>query len=431
MEKLSKNITIFYKIKNFFFPFYKSKDIKKLFYILEKDKAKNTQVAMLVGGCVRNFLADENVDDIDIASVFTPEEIKEKFKNSKFKVIDTGIEHGSVTVLINSSKFEITTLRKDINGDGRHSEVSYIDDWQQDSERRDFTINAIYMDSRGKIYDPQNGRHDLKKREIKFIGEAASRIEEDYLRIIRFIRFSIHYNCKESNFKIIESIKHNLNGIKNLSKERILSELYKIFKLNNINNLLENKEIKKIFLVLFPEFKHLGRIENFYYLLKTNNATQTPEVIFSLLLIGEKDNFEYFCHKYKVSNKLKNDLNFIGNNYAKFKEEKSYLKKDLKKNIYKLGKTNIKKLIIFIYCAQKKFSVNLLKKIVSEIDAIKIPNFPFNGQYVKAQGLEDGKKIGFALRKLEEEWVENDFNLKAKEAIFIIDKVKKLNILNI
>jgi poly(A) polymerase len=311
MKKLSKNTIFFYKINKFFFPFYKSKDIKKLFYILERGKEKNSQVAMFVGGCVRKFINNENIDDIDIATIFSPEQIREKFKSTEFKIIDTGLEHGSVTAIINSSKFEITTLRKDTKTDGRRTEVLFIDDWKQDSERRDFTINAIYMDRKGKIYDPQNGRHDLKKREIKFIGQVALRIEEDYLRIIRFIRFSIHYNSKQSDIKIIESIKLNLAGIQNLSKERVLGELYKIFKLKNINNIIENKDIKNIFSVIFPEFKYLDRIEAFYHLLKMKIIYQTPESIFSILLIDEKDNFEYFCHKYKVSNKLKKDLSFI------------------------------------------------------------------------------------------------------------------------
>ena len=431
MEKLSKNTTLFNKIKKIFFPFYKSKDIKKLFYVLEKGKEKKNQVAMFVGGCVRKFLTDENIDDIDIASIFTPEEIKEKFKNSEFKVIDTGIEHGSVTVVINASKFEITTLRKDIKTDGRHAEVLFTDDWHQDSERRDFTINAIYMDRKGKIYDPQNGRDDLKKKKVKFIGEPTLRIEEDYLRIIRFIRFSVHYNCKQSDPKIIESIKLNLNGIKNISKERILGELYKIFELKNINNILENKDIKDIFSVIFPEFKYLDRIDNFSYLLKANIIAQAPETIFAILLIDEKDNFEYFCHKYKVSNKLKKDLSYIAKNYMEFKDNKNYLKKYLKKNIYKFGKTNIKKLITFIYCAENFFSVNMLNKTISDVKKIEIPNFPFNGKYVMNQGLEDGKKIGFALKELEKEWIKSNFNLNNEEAVFIVDKVKKLNILNI
>jgi poly(A) polymerase len=431
MEKLSKNTTLFYKMRKIFFPFYKSKDIKKLFYILEKNKEKNSQVAMFVGGCVRKFLLDENIDDIDIASIFSPGEIKEKFKNSEFAIIDTGIEHGTVTAIINSSKFEITTLRKDIKTDGRHAEVKFTDDWQQDSERRDFTINAIYMDRKGKIYDPQNGRKDLKNKEIKFIGQPSARIEEDYLRIIRFIRFSIHYNCQQSDLKTIESIKLNLNGIKNLSKERILIELYKIFKLNNIKNILMNKDIKNIFLVVFPEFKYLDRIEHLCHLLKINLTSQVPESIFSILLIGEKDNFEYFCHKYKVSNKLNNELSFIADNYVKFKEDKNYLKKNLRKNIYKLSKTNIRKLITFIYCAEKKFSVKLLTKTLSDIDKIEIPNFPFSGKYVMDQGIDDGKKIGLALKELEKQWIKNDFNLQADEAISVVNQIKKLNILNI
>ena len=431
MEELLKKINFFYKIKKIFFPFFRSKDVRKLFNILEKDKNKDSQTAMFVGGCVRNFLTGENIDDIDIATIFSPEEIKEKFKKSEFKIIDTGVEHGSVTAIVNKSKFEITTLRKDIKTDGRYAEVSYIDDWKKDSERRDFTINAIYLDRRGKIYDPQNGRNDLEKKEVKFIGDALLRIEEDYLRIIRFIRFSVKYNCKQTDPKTIEAIKLNLNGIKNLSKERILSELYKIFKLKNINNILENKDIKNIFLVIFPEFKYLDRIKDFYFLINLNIIPQTPEAIFAVLLIDEKDNFEYFCHKYKVSNQLKKELNFIANNYLRYKEEKNFFKKDLKKNTYRLKKKNIIKLIGFIYCTEKKFSVNILKKILSDINKIVIPNFPFDGKYMIDQGVEDGKKIGFALKELEKEWIENNFNLNTQEVSSIVDRVKKLNILNI
>ena len=431
MKKLSRNTTFFQKLKKVFFPFYRSRAIKKLFIILEKDKPKDIQVAMFVGGCVRKFLTNQDIDDIDIASIFLPEELKQKFKDSEFKVIDTGTEHGSVTVVLNSSKFEITTLRQDIKTDGRHAEVSFINNWKDDSSRRDFTINAIYMDKKGRIYDPQNGRDDLKNSLVRFIGEPSSRIEEDYLRIIRFIRFSIHYNNKQSEPKIIEAIKLNLNSIKKLSKERVLNEIYKIFKLKNINILLENKEIKSIFLIAFPEFKYLDRLEKFHSSLKVNILYQFPEIIFSILLVDQKDNYQYFCHKYKVSNKLKKDLNFISENYIKFKEEKNYLKKDLKKNVYSLGKNNIKKLLGFIYCAEPNFSRKLLKNVVEEINKINVPSFPFNGQYLIDQGLPNGKKIGYALKELEKEWIKKNFNLKTKEITFILDKVKKLNILNI
>ena len=431
MKKSLKNTTIYQKLKKIFFPFYKSNDTKKLFDILEKGKQKDTQAAMFVGGCVRKFLTNENIDDIDIASIFSPEEIKEKFKDSEFKIIETGIEHGSVTAILNSSKFEITTLRQDIKTNGRHAEVSFIDNWKDDSNRRDFTINAIYMDRRGKIYDPQNGREDLKNNKVKFIGDPSTRIEEDYLRIIRFIRFSIHYNNQVSESKTIEAVKLNLNGIKNLSKERILNELYKIFKLQNINIFLENKEIKKIFLIAFPEFKYLDRLKKFLPFSKKNIFLRSPEIIFSILLVDEKDNYEYFCHKYKVSNKLKKELTFIAKNYIKFNEEKNYFKDNLKKNTYNLGKNNIKKLLEFIYCAEPMFSVKILNNTVEEINKINIPNFPFNGQYLMNQGLLDGKKIGYALKELEKEWIKKNFNLETKEASSIVDKIKKSNIFNI
>ena len=424
MQKIQKKITFYQKIKKIFFPFYKSQDIKKLFRILEKGRPNNNQVAMFVGGCVRKFLNNEIIDDIDIATVFSPTEMKDKFKAINFKIIDTGIEHGSITVIINSNKFEITTLRQDVKTDGRHAEISFTDNWKQDSQRRDFTINAIYMDARGKIYDPENGIEDLKKNKINFIGDPVKRIEEDYLRIIRYLRFCIQYNIKCSDSKIINAIKLNLNRINSLSKERVLSELFKIFNLSNINILLENKEIRNIFLLIFPEFKYLDRLKKYYF-------SVSAELIFSILLVDEKDNYEYFCHKYRVSNNLKKNLSFIAYNYAEFKKEKNFLKKDLKKNIYNYGKENIKLLIKFIYYAELKFSVKLMNNLLNEVDKTEMPNFPFDGKYLKEQGLAEGKEIGFVLKELEKEWIDKDFNLKFEEASSIINKLKKLSVLNV
>ena len=187
----------------------------------------DTVTARFVGGCVRKFLSNDEIDDIDIATILSSDEIKEKFKNTNFKVLDTGIKHGTVTLVSKKIKIEVTTLRKDVEADGRHAEVQYINNWKLDSERRDFTINAIYLDIKGKIFDPQAGTIDLKNNNVKFIGDPQTRIEEDYLRIIRFIRFKIMYDTKiEPNTK--KAIVQNLSGIKKISKERILIELFKI-----------------------------------------------------------------------------------------------------------------------------------------------------------------------------------------------------------
>ena len=137
--------------------------LKGLFGILEQEP-KNKKVAMFVGGCVRNYILKNVIDDLDLATIFTPEEIKAKFKNTSLKVIETGFEHGSVTVLLNNYKFELTTLRRDVSTDGRHAEVKFTDDWKEDSNRRDFTINAIYLDKNGKLLI-----HNLEKKICKIM----------------------------------------------------------------------------------------------------------------------------------------------------------------------------------------------------------------------------------------------------------------------
>ena len=220
------------KIKRNFFPFYKNKELKFVFNKLQEGFSKDTIAARFVGGCVRKHFSNDEIDDIDIATILSSDEIKEKFKNTNFKIIDTGIKHGTITLISEKLKLELTTLRKDLETDGRHAKVEYIDNWQLDSERRDFTINAIYLDINGNIFDPQNGKSDLKNKIVKFIGDPQKRIEEDYLRIIRFIRFKIMYDF-ELEPTTCKAIKLNLNGIKKLSKERILVELYKILDLKN------------------------------------------------------------------------------------------------------------------------------------------------------------------------------------------------------
>ena len=163
------------------------------------------------------MVEDKQIDDIDVATILTINQIKEKLKDTKFKVIDTGIKHGTVTIVSENRKVELTTLRKDIKTDGRHAEVEYTDSWQQDSERRDFTINAIYMDINGKLYDPQMGTVDLKNKNIKFIGDPQKRIEEDYLRIVRFIRFKVMYDIVVEP-TTSDAIKQNLDGIQNFDR---------------------------------------------------------------------------------------------------------------------------------------------------------------------------------------------------------------------
>ena len=181
-----------------------------------------------VGGCVRKSLSDENIDDIDLATSLEPDEVKKRLTKRDIKVIDTGISHGTVTAILNKKKFEITTLRKDVSTDGRHADVQFTSNWELDASRRDFTVNAIYADIEGRIFDPLNGISDLQNGKIKFIGSSEARIQEDYLRILRYFRFFVQYSKTDYDQDTIRSIKQYINGLNKISNERIFVELEKI-----------------------------------------------------------------------------------------------------------------------------------------------------------------------------------------------------------
>ena len=165
----------------------KKTEVRKIFKVIEKFSA--TSEIRYVGGCVRKIINNEMSDDFALAVNLNPDEVSKILKENNIKFYTTGIDHGTITVLINNKKFEITSLRKDISTDGRHAKVEFSDDWHEDASRRDFTINSIYADIDGNLFDPFDGKKDLENGEVIFIGEADKRIKEDYLRILRYVRF--------------------------------------------------------------------------------------------------------------------------------------------------------------------------------------------------------------------------------------------------
>ena len=409
-------------IEKLFFPFYRSKNIKKIFSVLNSSREKSQ--AMFVGGCVRKYLLNQKIGDIDIATVLTPDEVIKKFENTDVVVKKTGIDHGTLTLILNNQHFEITTLRKDVSTDGRHAKVSFTDNWDDDSKRRDFTINAIYLNEKGSIFDPQSGVSDLRNKKIKFIGDPDKRIKEDYLRILRFIRFSIEYSSFNFDQETLRAIQINLNGITKLSKERIYNELNKILKLKNFEDIYKNKTFFDIFKLVFPEFKYIERIKNFSALRSLKLKILDKNNILALLLVDGSNNHEYFSHKYNVSNETRDYLDFCGRNFKEAQRDKNFFKKDLKKNIFYYNKKKIKSLFFICSMTKRNFNSKDLTLMFSKIDNISIPKFPITGNYLLDKGVKSGKKMGQAIKEIEKKWIANNFNLNNEELDKLINQFK-------
>jgi poly(A) polymerase len=195
--------------------------------VMQALSARQTDVRF-VGGCVRDALLGRRVTDVDIATPDEPARVIDKLKAAGIRSVPTGIEHGTVTAIVAHKPFEITTLRRDIETDGRRAVVAYTDDWQEDAARRDFTMNAIYCDADGTLYDPEAGLADIAARQVRFVGDPARRIEEDALRILRFYRFQARLEFRDVDGAGDAACKAAAAMLDGLSGERIAREMYKL-----------------------------------------------------------------------------------------------------------------------------------------------------------------------------------------------------------
>ena len=367
-----------------------------------------------VGGCIRKIINNEKVDDIDLASNLEPQQVCEALKKKNISYFETGIEHGTITAVVNNFNFEITTLRNDIKTDGRHAVVEYTTNWEEDSLRRDFTINSIYSDLDGNLYDPNNGHKDLDNGKVKFIGDPEKRIKEDYLRIIRYLRFFTEYSNTDHDPKIIKIIKQNIEGLGKVSKERQFNELLKIFKTNNFIKIFKNKISIDLFSLIFPQLKNYEIFKKLTKYSEEILSSKTFPFFISLLVIDETDNSDYFMYKYNLSNEIKSKINFLKKNLYIKGVHQIPNKKELQKKFYYEGKSNVIDLIDFNILSFKKNKKLLeLKKYFENLDELI---FPIKAQVlIDEYGFTEGKELGEQLKNLELKWIENNFSISKKE----------------
>ena len=391
----------------------KKKEIKKLFLAIE-NYSEDSEIRY-VGGCVRKILNNETVDDIDFAVNLKPEECFAALKENNIKFFEIGISHGTIIAVIDSYKFEITSLRKDLITDGRHAKVAFTADWQEDASRRDFTINAIFSDIHGNLYDPFDGKKDLEIGKIKFIGDADKRIKEDYLRILRYIRFFLNYSKTEHNDKIRKIIKQNLNGISNISSERLLDEFKKLIISSSFLKLFKDSFCLELINLIFPQFKNLDIFKNLNKFAEINIKKVDFIFLISLMLIDNTDNVEYFLFKFNISSIDKKRILFLNKFYNKEINKNSFSKNNLWKIFYYNGKQTLFDLIYFEIFKSKKIN----KKLIAQLEYFKdkeVPVFPVKAvNLMEKYNIPEGKQLGLKLKKIEEQWIKNDFTVLDNE----------------
>ena len=389
-----------------------NKGVYKIFGAI--NNYNETSEIRYVGGCVRKILNDEKTDDIDLATNLTPDQVRQCLDKNQIKFFETGIEHGTITAVIDDQNFEITTLRKDVKTDGRHAVVEYTTNWKEDSLRRDFSINSIYSDLDGNLYDPNSGHKDLNVGIIKFIGDPETRIKEDYLRIIRYLRFYTEYSKIDHEINILKIIKKNIEGLGKISKERQFNELKKILKLDNFLKLFKNKTSCELFSLIFPQLKNFKKLSKLSKPQEKILKNKNLNFVISFLVIDETDNSDYFVYKYNLPNELKDKINFLKNNSLNKDSTKIFNKKDLQKIFYYEGKSSTIDLIDFnlLYFKQSK-KLSELKTYFEKLDK---PEFPIKAQLlINDYGLKEGRELGQKLKNLEMKWIENNFNLSKKD----------------
>jgi poly(A) polymerase len=374
-----------------------------------------------VGGCVRKIINKEDFDDIDLAVNLNPKDVCEALDKKNIKYYESGIKHGTITALINDIKFEITSLRKDIDTDGRHAKVEFSENWKEDASRRDFTINSIYADIDGSLFDPFDGKKDLENGKVLFIGNAETRIKEDYLRILRYIRFFLNYSKVKHETSVIKIIKKNLTGMMNISAERLLDELQKLVRSSGFTKLAKDKDSLEIISLIFPQLKNISLFSKLNSFALKNIANVDFILLLSLMIIDGTDNVDYFIYKYNLSKKDQKRLLFLNKFYSKKVNRSFFSEKNLDKILYFNGREALNDIIYFKIFLSKKVDDNLIK-LIKIFKEKEIPVLPLKANtLIEKYQIPEGIELGKKLKAIEEIWSNNNFKISEKEIQKIVN----------
>ena len=365
--------------------------------------------ARFVGGCVRNSLLGQPVADIDIATTLTPDQVTEALETAGLRALPTGVDHGTVTAISGGQPSEITTLRRDVSTDGRRAVVAFTQNWEEDAVRRDFRLNALYCDDQGRIYDPTGeGVADARAGRIVFVGDAMTRIREDYLRILRFFRFHAWYGKGEPDSAALAACKALKGMLSGRAAERTQKELLKLLEAPDPRASLRLMAATSVLSAVLPQVRALTRFESLVANESDHFFDIDPELRLASLLPDDPAVARDTAERLRLSNALKDRLVAAAGDDPRIVSWMS--PRETRRAVYRLGGRAFADRVRLAWAASDRpAAATQWRALIPLAETWTPPVFPLTGEDVVNAGVPRGPLVGQVLREIEDWWIDLDF----------------------
>uniref|UniRef100_A0A8C5R7F3 tRNA nucleotidyl transferase 1 n=1 Tax=Leptobrachium leishanense TaxID=445787 RepID=A0A8C5R7F3_9ANUR len=376
--------------------------------------AKENHEIRIAGGAVRDLLVGNQPHDVDFATTATPDQMKEMFLKAGIRMINNkGETHGTVTARIHDQNFEVTTLRVDLQTDGRHAEVQFTTDWKGDAERRDLTINSMFLGFDGTLYDYFNGYEDLQKKCIRFVGDPTQRIQEDYLRILRYLRFyaRIAEEPGRHSKATLDAIKANAPGLGGISGERIWVELKKMVEGKHVTHLMEIMyELGVAPYVGLPED---GNLTEFARVCSLSQHLSPKPLTLLAALFTKPEAVSHLDLRLKISKEERNLALFLVKQRTELVADSKSAEplKPYQDYVSDCREPGAHKRI----CELLKYQGE--EKLLGDMESWSLPRFPVSGHDLRRMGITSGKDIGVILQELRDQWKQSGYQTSKEELL--------------
>ena len=376
--------------------------------------------ARFVGGCVRNTLMKQPIGDVDIATTLTPDEVTQALEPAGLRAVPTGVDHGTITAISNHRPYEITTLRRDVSTDGRRAVVAFTKDWAEDAQRRDFRLNALYCDAEGTVHDPVGGIEDARAGRIVFVGEPATRIREDHLRILRYFRFLAWYGRGEPDRAALEACESLRDLLADLPAERVQKELLKLLGADDPRPAVRLMAATGVLAVLLPRVGSLARFEALVAIESDQLFENDPDLRLAALLPPNPAAVAETVEALRLSNAQKERLAAAAGDEPRIVSFMS--PREARRAVYVLGGGTFSDRVKLAWAAAPNASATpQWRGLLALGQSWTAPTLPLTGEEVMAAGVPKGPLVGEVMREVESWWVENDF---IDDKLSIVERLK-------